>query len=203
MKLKKSEKYKKRTSDKERGAKKTKKKTAGAVKKPVKKRAPRFVGTEKLGANGVMYGKIDGTGKNYAFFVPDDGSADLFVAGENLHGAIEGDVVAVRAVSHVKGDGEGEVVKIIESPNEKFVGTVDGGEIIPDIHGMPARVTISSRNKLRCKTGEKVFARIIERGRENYCVVEEKLGLAGNTDAEVLGVIRSYRIEENFSPAVF
>ena len=131
MKLKKSEKNKKRTSNKKLGAKKTnKKKTAGAVKKPVKKRAPRFVGTEKSGANGVMYGKIDGTGKNYAFFVPDDGSADLFVAGEKLHGAIEGDVVAVRAVSHVKGDGEGEVVKIIESPNEKFVGTVDGGEII-------------------------------------------------------------------------
>lgn len=203
MKLKKNAKNKKRSSFKERGVKKkNNKKSVEKVKKSVNKRAANSIKTEKTGANGVLYGKIDGTDKNYAFFVPDDGGGDLFIAGENLHGAIEGDVVAVRAVSHVKGDGEGEVLKIIESPNEKFVGTVEGGEVIPDIHGMPARVIISSRNKLRCKTGEKVFARIIERGRDNYCVVEEKLGLAGNTDAEVLAVIRSYRIEENFSPAV-
>lgn len=146
----------------------------------------------------IMLGKIDGTGKNYAFFVPDDGSPDVFVAGDKLHGAIEGDVVEVKIVSHVKEGGEGEVVKIIESPNEKFVGTVEGSDVLPDLHGMPQRIHVSSRNRLRCKTGEKVYARIIERGKENYCVIEEKLGLAGNTDAEVLGVIRSYNIEENF-----
>lgn len=105
-------------------------------------------------------------------------------------------------VSHVKEGGEGEVVNIVESPNENFVGTVDGNDVVPDIHGMPKLVHISSRNKLRCKTGEKVFAKIIERGAENYCVILEKLGLAGNTDAEVMSVIRSYRIEENFPPEV-
>lgn len=146
----------------------------------------------------IILGKIDGTGKNYAFFVPDDGSPDVFVAGEKLHGAIEGDVVEAKIISHVKEGGEGEVVKILESPNEKFVGTVEGNDVLPDLHGMPQRIHVSSRNRLRCKTGEKVYARIIERGKENYCVIEEKLGLAGNTDAEVLGVIRSYNIEENF-----
>lgn len=151
---------------------------------------------------GAMRGKIDGTGKNYAFFVPDDGSPDLFIAGDKLHGAIEGDVVDAVVVSHVKEGGEGEVVNIVESPNENFVGTVDGNDVVPDIHGMPKLVHISSRNKLRCKTGEKVFAKIIERGAENYCVILEKLGLAGNTDAEVMSVIRSYRIEENFPPEV-
>ena len=151
---------------------------------------------------GAMRGKIDGTGKNYAFFVPDDGSPDLFIAGDKLHGAIEGDVVDSVVVSHVKEGGEGEVVNIVESPNENFVGTVDGNDVVPDIHGMPKLVHISSRNKLRCKTGEKVFAKIIERGAENYCVILEKLGLAGNTDAEVMSVIRSYRIEENFPPEV-
>lgn len=151
---------------------------------------------------GAMRGKIDGTGKNYAFFVPDDGSPDLFIAGDKLHSAIEGDVVDAVVVSHVKEGGEGEVVNIVESPNENFVGTVDGNDVVPDIHGMPKLVHISSRNKLRCKTGEKVFAKIIERGAENYCVILEKLGLAGNTDAEVMSVIRSYRIEENFSPEV-
>ena len=151
---------------------------------------------------GAMRGKIDGTGKNYAFFIPDDGSPDLFIAGDKLHGAIEGDVVDAVVISHVKEGGEGEVVNILESPNEQFVGTVDGSDVVPDIHGMPKLVHISSRNKLRCKTGEKVFAKIIERGAENYCVILEKLGLAGNTDAEVMSVIRSYRIEENFPPEV-
>mgnify|MGYP004650345087 CR=1 FL=1 len=160
------------------------------------KRTP--LGVSVSADKSIILGKIDGTGKNYAFFVPDDGSLDVFVAGEKLHGAIEGDVVEARIISHVKEGGEGEVVKILESPNEKFVGTVEGNDILPDLHGMPQRIHVSSRNRLRCKTGEKVYARIIERGKENYCVIEEKLGLAGNTDAEVLGVIRSYNIEENF-----
>lgn len=160
------------------------------------KRTP--LGVSVSADKSIILGKIDGTGKNYAFFVPDDGSPDVFVAGEKLHGAIEGDVVEARIISHVKEGGEGEVVKIIESPNEKFVGTVEGNDVLPDLHGMPQRIHVSSRNRLRCKTGEKVYARIIERGKENYCVIEEKLGLAGNTDAEVLGVIRSYNIEENF-----
>lgn len=160
------------------------------------KRTP--LGVSVSADKSIILGKIDGTGKNYAFFVPDDGSPDVFVAGEKLHGAIEGDVVEARIISHVKEGGEGEVVKILESPNEKFVGTVEGNDVLPDLHGMPQRIHVSSRNRLRCKTGEKVYARIIERGKENYCVIEEKLGLAGNTDAEVLGVIRSYNIEENF-----
>lgn len=181
-------------------------KTTSGRKTSVRKRD--FVAPEKnkrtpLGVSvsadkSIILGKIDGTGKNYAFFVPDDGSPDVFVAGEKLHGAIEGDVVEARIISHVKEGGEGEVVKILESPNEKFVGTVEGNDVLPDLHGMPQRIHVSSRNRLRCKTGEKVYARIIERGKENYCVIEEKLGLAGNTDAEVLGVIRSYNIEENF-----
>lgn len=187
------------------------KKGVTAKKTSVGKAAARkrdFAASEKnkrtpLGASvsadkSIILGKIDGTGKNYAFFVPDDGSPDVFVAGEKLHGAIEGDVVEARIISHVKEGGEGEVVKILESPNEKFVGTVEGNDVLPDLHGMPQRIHVSSRNRLRCKTGEKVYARIIERGKENYCVIEEKLGLAGNTDAEVLGVIRSYNIEENF-----
>lgn len=187
------------------------KKGVTAKKTSVGKTAARkrdFAASEKnkrtpLGASvsadkSIILGKIDGTGKNYAFFVPDDGSPDVFVAGEKLHGAIEGDVVEARIISHVKEGGEGEVVKILESPNEKFVGTVEGNDVLPDLHGMPQRIHVSSRNRLRCKTGEKVYARIIERGKENYCVIEEKLGLAGNTDAEVLGVIRSYNIEENF-----
>lgn len=160
------------------------------------KRTP--LGVSVSADKSIILGKIDGTGKNYAFFVPDDGSPDVFVAGEKLHGAIEGDVVEAKIISHVKEGGEGEVVKILESPNEKFVGTVEGNDVLPDLHGMPQRIHVSSRNRLRCKTGEKVYARIIERGKENYCVIEEKLGLSGNTDAEVLGVIRSYNIEENF-----
>lgn len=160
------------------------------------KRTP--LGASVSADKSIILGKIDGTGKNYAFFVPDDGSPDVFVAGEKLHGAIEGDVVEAKIISHVKEGGEGEVVKILESPNEKFVGTVEGNDVLPDLHGMPQRIHVSSRNRVRCKTGEKVYARIIERGKENYCVIEEKLGLAGNTDAEVLGVIRSYNIEENF-----
>lgn len=153
------------------------------------------------GEKNLMRGIIDGTGKNYAFFVPDDGGGDLFIGGSKLHGAIEGDVVRVFALSAKEGGGEGEVAEIIDSPNSQFVGTVRGRDVIPDIKGMPAAVRIGDCGE-KYSDGDKVYALFTDKGADPQCRILEKLGLAGNTDAEVLSAIRSYRIEENFSVAV-
>ncbi len=149
----------------------------------------------------VMTGKIDGTGKNYAFFVPDDGSGDLFIAGSRLHGAIDGDRVKAVPISRSVGAGEGEVVEITASPNTFFTGAVHGGEVRPDLRGLPGSVKISGAH-IRYADGDKVYAEFTDKGASPECVIVEKLGLEGNTDAEVLSVIRSYRIEERFPPEV-
>ncbi len=149
----------------------------------------------------VMRGKIAGTGKSYAFFVPDAGGGDVFIPGSRLFGAIDGDIVDVKMISRNKDAGEGEVVSIIRSPNSRFVGTIVGKTVEPDRKGLPRGINISG-GLSGAKTGDKVFARMVRDRNGISCRIIEKLGLAGNTDVEVLSVVRSYGIEENFAPSV-
>ncbi len=187
------------------GKERLKKRTRSAPKKtnarPSKKVKAASSALSKLSKKKLLKGKIDGTGKNYAFFVPDDGTGDLFIAGSCLHGAIDGDVVRVFVVSKKSGAGEGEVAEILERPNICFVGTVRGDEVQPDLRGLPPVVKIAD-SSADYFSGEKVYAKFTNTGAAAECYIIEKLGLEGNTDAEVLSVIRSYKIEERFSPEV-
>ena len=61
----------------------------------------------------IMQGRIDGTSRGYAFFVPDDGTGDIFIPASKLYGAIHGDIVEVIKTSEHKGAGEGEVYRVI------------------------------------------------------------------------------------------
>lgn len=151
----------------------------------------------------VMTGKIDGTGKSYAFFVPDDGSGDLFIAADRLQGAIDGDIVEVRKVSHNHAAGEGEVLRIISSPNSTFIGEVRDGKVLPSLRRMPGAIDILPTDcGVEFIGGDKVVATVVRTRAGLRCKVSERLGVAGKTDVEVMGVIRSYRIEEQFAPEV-
>ena len=81
------------------------------------------------------------------------------------------------------------------------MGTVRGDEVQPDLRGLPPVVKIAD-SSADYFSGEKVYAKFTNTGAAAECYIIEKLGLEGNTDAEVLSVIRSYKIEERFSPEV-
>ena len=169
------------------------------------KRASKKTATQKRPFKATtMLGRIDGTSKGYAFFVPDDGSGDLFIPASKLYGAIHGDVVEVIKTSEHKGAGEGEVYRVISRENQTFVGEARNGYVIPDLSGMPSKIKIDKKLSVRFSTGDKVVARMMKTGADGEftCRITETLGLAGNTDVEVLSIIRSYKIEEHFPPKV-
>lgn len=66
-------------------------------------------------AESFLKGKIKTFEKGYAFFIPDDGSADLFIPYKNRNGAYQGDSVYVRKTYEQGGDSDcAEVVKVIQ-----------------------------------------------------------------------------------------
>lgn len=180
--------------------KKLKKRTGGSALAEKKKR--RITAPRSSQLFDTIRGVIDGTSRGYAFLIPEEGGGDIFIPASDLMGAIHGDTVEIVKTSEHRGSGEGRVVKIISSPNSTFVGTVAGGFVEPDLSGMPQKIKIEKNASVSFSQGDKVVARIIKYGRDCSCRVVEKLGLSGNTDVEVLSVIRSYKINEHFSPRV-
>ncbi len=143
-----------------------------------------------------MEGKIIGTGKSYAFFEPDDKSGDLFIGEDDLRGAIHGDKVLVRKISHEKGNGEGRVIKIIERTKEYFVGLIKNGYCLPIERGMPKSIAIIPSDSVDYDEDDRVVARLLPD--PAFCIVTERLGKEGITDVDILSIIRSYQLPEKF-----
>ena len=143
-----------------------------------------------------MQGRIIGTGKSYAFFEPDDKSGDIFIGEDDLRGAIHGDIVLVRKISHEKGNGEGRVLKIIERTKEYFVGLIKNGYCLPIERGMPKSIAIIPSDSVEYSEDDRVVARLLPD--PAFCVITERLGKEGITDVDILSIIRSYQLPEKF-----
>ena len=81
---------------------------------------------------GLIYGRIQGNGRGFGFFIPADGSGDLFIAAEDMNGALHGDTVWVRkltgsprgrndrgAVEMIARRAGGRVIGTFEADNER------------------------------------------------------------------------------------
>ena len=174
-----------------------KKKTYKMKKKAQKSAKPKKVFVPSFSP---IEGKIEGTGKGYAFFVPSDGSGDLFIPAKSLNGAIHGDIVKAVKVSERKGSGEGEVVKVVKRVKTSIVGVYDGKYLIPDERAFgDIRV---EKGGVFASPGEKVVATLTSTNGKLKCRITEVLGVAGDTETDIMSVIRSYNLPENFPKSV-
>lgn len=71
---------------------------------------------------GAKRGTISGNERGFAFFMPQDGSGDLFIPHRALKGALHGDTVLAINVKGRSGD-EGEILAILERGIKEVVGT--------------------------------------------------------------------------------
>ena len=73
-----------------------------------------------------LEGKFERRSSGKNFFVPEDGSENVFIAERNSAHAMNGDKVRVQLLANRKGkDAEGEVTEILERVQTRFVGTLD------------------------------------------------------------------------------
>lgn len=147
-------------------------------------------------------GTIQGTGKGFAFFIPETGEEDVFIPATALGGAIHGDRVIVRKTTGRRGGGEGEVLEVLERKFTEIVGVYDGAAVVSSERGFGTVPCVRANGGVTAEKGDKVVAKLIESRFGLNCMVTEVLGKAGETGADVMGVIRMYGIPETFPEAV-
>ncbi|SNX55262.1 ribonuclease R [Thermoanaerobacterium sp. RBIITD] len=159
----------------------------------------------------IIKGKIDATSRGFAFLIPENENIkDIFISKDNLNSAMQNDIVLVRVIKKVEGKKwEGEVVKILKRANSTIVGTFEKsrnfGFVVPDDRSITQDVFISKADTMNAEDGMKVVVKITkwpEKRRSPEGKIVEILGRKNDPGVDVLSVIRSYNIPEEFPQKV-
>jgi ribonuclease R len=115
----------------------------------------------------VITGTVDMKGSGKAYVIPEDRSGDIFVAPENTHHALNGDLVKVFLLPLRKGHKkEGEITEIVKRSKSQFVGVVEVSKnfafLIPDNPSMPVDIHIPTQELNGARNGDKCIAVITE-----------------------------------------
>ena len=155
-------------------------------------------------------GRIDGTSSGYAFLIPEDEEMeDIFIAQKDLNGALNKDYVVVETKKTGGRKLEGKVVQILERANERIVGKIKlnkrNAMVYPDDVKFGKDILVPINKVLGANQGDKVVVKIekYNGGKKNpEGVVVEVLGAPDKIETEVLSIIRSYDLYEEFSKKV-
>lgn len=155
-----------------------------------------------------LTGVLEGNPKGFAFFVCDDGGDDLFIPANALNGAMHGDRVEVAVTSHERGAGEARVVSVLERGFTTVVGTYEQGRgygfVTPDNPRISRDIYIPSTGSMGASAGQKVVCVIDEYPLDKKPIghIEEVLGNPDDRGVDILSVIRSYGLREEFPMSV-
>ena len=151
-----------------------------------------------------LVGVLSVNQKGFGFVATDDGGTDIYIAPDELRGAMDGDKVKVRLVGSYRGRREGYIVEVLERATEIFVGTLNkvGNKVFvtPDDKRIGQRIILPKfREKFSNNT--KVVVKITAweplRGQ-----IVEVLGKENSPGVEIRGILRSHGVAEDFPPEV-
>ncbi len=160
--------------------------------------------------------RISPRGNGSGFVIPDIPSreGDLYVADCDTGGAISGDRVRVAIIRKGKDWDRapdtrptGRVVEIIERKQTRFAGRLEmegrGWIVVPDGRSLTEPIVVRDPGAKDAKVGDKVICEITRfpdaRARAEG-VITQRLGAAGEPDAETKSVMVTYDLHEEFPP---
>ncbi len=160
----------------------------------------------------LVIGRIQGHERGYAFLIPDDYMMeDIFIPADSLNGAMHNDRVAARVNRKSTSERrmEGEVVRILNRANVTLVGTFEKsmsfGFVVPDNKRISGDIFISKNGFNGAKKGQKVVVEIVkypEQRRNAEGKVIEILGHKDDLGTDILSIIKSYNLEDDFPEEV-
>lgn len=160
----------------------------------------------------LIRGRIQGNAKGFGFLIPDDKEhPDVYIHERDLKGALNGDIVMVRVNSGPSENKrmEGEVIRILKRANKTMVGTYQDmktfGFVMVDDKRVGSDIFIPKENSMGAVDGHKVVVEITKypEGRWNWeGKVIEILGHKNDPGVDILSIIRSYDLPEQFPEEV-
>lgn len=157
---------------------------------------------------GLIYGRIQGNGRGFGFFIPADGSGDLFIAAEDMNGALHGDTVWVRKLTgSPRGRNDrGAVEMVARRAGGRVIGTFEadneyGGYVVPDDSRVAEDVLIPFSHTNGANHGDKVVAEITQypgARRPMLGKIAEVLGRPGDKGIDMLSIIRRLELPDKF-----
>jgi ribonuclease R len=160
---------------------------------------------------GYITGKMDIALQGYGFVVSEEMEEDIFVGRNQLHSAMDGDLVKVMIYPRRKREGryEGEVIQIIERARDTFVGTVEVSKhyafLVSDNKKMPYDLFIAIDKLKGARNGQKAIARVIEwptGGKNPIAEIVEVLGNPGENDVEMHAILAEFDLPFRFQKEV-
>lgn len=158
----------------------------------------------------LIKGRIQGNKDGYGFFIPEDGSGDMFLGTREMEKLFDGDEVLARHSGFDnRGRREGMVVEILKRRFEQIVGRYyreDGfGILVPDSKRVSHEIMIPDQHAGSAEDGQFVVAEITEypsRRRKAIAKIVEVLGDSTTPGLEIEVAVRSHDIPHVWPSAV-
>lgn len=171
-------------------------------------RKGRYVTVE---SQGLMSGTLIANARGFGFVRPLDGGEDLFIGGDDLHGALHGDTVLVHRKKKRSDRPAGVVEQIVKRRNPTILGVYsEAGEtpaVTPDDPRILGTFLVKDRygkNTINAQEGDIVELRIVEwsGGRDpHWGKITDVISHPDDYDAGMKLVVRRNGIQEAFSKA--
>lgn len=156
----------------------------------------------------LVTGRIQGHERGYGFLIPDDEMMeDVFIPADSLNGAMHNDRVVARVNKKSSSDRrmEGEIIRILKRANTTLVGTFENsmsfGFVVPDNKRISGDIFVSKSEFNGAKKGQKVVVEILkypEARRNAEGRIAEIIGDRNEPGTDILSIIKSYNLEEDF-----
>ncbi len=157
---------------------------------------------------GGVVGRLVGLRRGDAYFVPLDGSEEMFIRETQRNTAMHGDTVVARRTqkSGIGRKDNGEIVSVTTRAHETVVGTVmiqnGGGVLIPDDRRI-CDIQIPTDKLNNAQSRQMALVRITDYGSDTQPMcgeVEQIFGEEGTIKAGIAVVIHEYNLLQEFKP---
>ncbi|HJX70521.1 MAG TPA: ribonuclease R [Bacteroidales bacterium] len=167
-----------------------------------------YTGKYKLKSRGAnIIGKVEISASGYGYVVSDSVPEPVFISQNNLHHALNDDIVKIYLFATKKSRGpEGEVTEIIKRARDTFVGVVEVSSrfafLSPDTRQMPYDIFIPVEKLKGARDGQKAIARIVEwpkHAKNPFGEIIEVLGNQGDNETEMHAILAEFGLPYRFS----
>lgn len=153
-------------------------------------------------------GTLSATERGFAFFVPEDGSDDVFIPASARKGAMDGDTVEIKITEAAKEEDKnavGKVVRVTERARKEIVGTFHKkkkfGFVVPDDPKFDSDIFIPKDQLKGLQEGDKVVVNVKyakdERGPSGE--VTERIGRGDTPGVDITSIARTFQLPFQFS----